>query len=652
MRRYIPEIRKIYRVGANIFLNFAAPPLLERVRPDNGHLNLAANIHSSLELEKLFKHIVANGGVSSLSLRDNALDSKDAKIIAHYLGNTGIRSLNLAFNNIDDEGVQALAGNLSNLTTLDLTDNKIGLSGARALLKSLCNNRSLQNVSLGDNDLFGENANLFSQDLLELLRSNRDLRRLNFEPMTTVPSKQDQEKIRDAARDNPRLEEILCKKQVGYPGNDESWKSAAMKRSSDYAPEVSINGSNAGLSAADVVNDYSVILLARMIRKIVADRSEITLDHNMIKSLEKASKERAEEILLRDLTKKEIQNFSAIWHGGFRQTRSQKLRDYGNESWEYLTKEKETKVPIEIAGEAGWRLVNLENAQELKEEGAALQHCVGGYGGLCISGESHILSLRKEGRPFATLELGMANSKVHIKQYHGARNSAPDESQQKVAQWFIDGVNNKTIPRLSTNGSRCSAGLVTRIGFDPFDDAKFREVISEFKNKILPSGKLKIPTLTRNFNEVFLGDIRLDDGIFGYQKGLALRSLRAEERTREEQIEEKFVGVAQTALNRIFGQNEKGAPIAKSSLIEGELFIFTDEKTAERLKSSLLKGQVEERDDGIKITGKLEEIRKVLADAGKQEKKARKTKDDSDLPSTTVRNPTLRSRDTGDLQRS
>ena len=655
MRKSVYEIRRIYRAGANLFFNFTAPLLLERFRPINGHLQLAANIHSHLELEKLFQHIAANGGVNSLSLRDNALGYKDMEIVARYLGNTGIRNLNLSLNKIDDEGVEILAGNLSKLRILDLTDNKIGLIGAQALLKSLHNNRFMQNLSLGGNSLFGVNAGLLSHSLLELMKSNRELRYLSLEPMPlpAVSSKQDLEEISGAASNNPWLEKILYAKQVGRSRKGESWSSVAMEASSDYVPEVSICGPGISTSTKDATNDYAIILLVRMIRKIVADKPEISLDSEMVKSLELAAKVHTEEVLLRDLTKKEIKNFSDIWHGGFRQTCSQKLRNYGNESWASLTKEKEIEVPIKVAEEEGWKLINLENAQELKEEGSALRHCVGGYSGRCISGQSHILSLRKDGQPFSTLELGMANGEVRIKQHLGVENSTPDKSQQKIVQWFVDGVNDKSIARPSYDVTKRNKGLVSLIGFDPFDDTKFREVVSEFKNKILPSNKLEIPALTRNFREVFLGEIRLDDGMFDYPKGLTLKSLRAEEeRTSEEKLKEKVVGIAQTSLNRIVGRNKSGAPVAKVSLIEGELFIFTDAETSEIIKSLLLKGQVEDRNDGLKIIGKPEEVRQFLAQAGKEERKARrKAKDDSDLPRTAVRSAALISHDTSDLQR-
>ena len=664
MRKAITELRKVYRAGANIFLNPFSAPVQERAYPVEGDLKLDAKIYSPRDLEELFKHISTNAGVSSLSLRDNVLTSKHAEIIAHYLEKTGIRNLNLSQNQLGDEGAQVLAGSISKLRGLDLSFNGIGLLGSKALLGALKGNKSMQTFFFSGNNPTGSDHDLFYRSLSDVIGENTRLQYLSFEPVLIAPSNQNLEELKKASRGSPMLEEILLRERVGYPASRGSWHSDPRDASPDYAPKISLQGSQLGSLAGDAIKDYSTILLVRMIRKVIAENPSATMRNLDIDYLEEAARAQTQEILLRGMSSDEIEKFSEIWHSPFRQAQSQKLRDYGNESWQRLLGEKTFPVPVDVAKEAGWELVCLENAQELKDEGSALNHCVGGYASKCISGGSNIFSLRKNGKPLSTIEIVTNRGKASIKQHYGYGNSRPEKSQSEIASWFVESINDRAFKIAEVDAEKRNKSLISRIGFDSFDDNKFREILSKFRNTILPSGELEIPTLTNNFEKGLLGEVAFDDGKFGYPRGLKVQSLVTEDRSAEDNLKVKVRGAIQTSLDRIFGKDQSGNSLAKSSLIDGELFIFTNKTLSADLKS-ILGNHVEERLDGLGITGNVKEVRESLTrkafeirEAQKLEKqkqkKEKRSKDESDLeiPRSIVENPALESRDDNDLNRA
>lgn len=663
MRRALTELRKAYRKGANIVLNPLSAPVQERAQPVRGDLKLAAKIYSTRDLEDLLKHISRKGGVSSLSLRDNAFTPDHAEILARYLEETGVKDLDLGLNQLGDEGVKVLVRGASNLRNLDLSFNEIGLSGSEAVLELMRDSRNMRVLCLGGNDVTGKEPDRFYRSLSEAISKNNRLQRLSFEPIPVVPSSGDRRKLKEAAQGNPFLEKALFRNRVGDPKTSESWHSQAREASPDYAPEISVQGPRLNL-VSDAIKDYSTILLVRMIRKIVADNPSATLDDEDIDYLEKNAQDQTREVLLRDMNGDEIKKFSDFWHTPFRQTQSQKLRDFGNESWQRLLGEKTFAVPVDVAKEKGWELVCLENAQELKEEGSALEHCVGGYADKCLSGRSNIFSVRKDGERRSTIEIAAKGGPAAMIQHYGHKNSKPDKLQQNIATWFVKSINDGTFKFAGVDLERRNNGLVSRLGFDPFDDNKFREVLGTFRDSILPSGKFEISLLTRNFNEGLLGKVEFDHGKFEYPRGLELGSTRADDRSPEDNLKVKVREAIQTSMNRIFGKDKSGNSLAKASLIDGRLLIFADKKVSADLKS-ILGNLVEERPDGLGITGNIKEVRESLTrkafemrDAQKLEKqkqrKELRSKDESDLemPKPTVENPGLGSRDDGGLNRN
>lgn len=644
-------------------MNAFSAPVYERAQPVEGNLKLDAQIYSPREIEQLFKHIVTNAGVGSLSLRDNVLTSKHAEIIAHYLEKTGIRNLNLAQNQLGDEGAQILAGSISKLRVLDLSFNGIGLLGSKALLGAMKGNKSMQNFFFSGNNPTEKDPDLFYRNLSDLIGENNRLRRLSFEPVLVAPSHQNLEQLKKALRGSPMLEEVLFRESVGSPASSVGWYGDSAEASSDYAPKISLQGSQLGSLASEVIKDYSTILLVRMIRKIVANDPSATVNSSDVDYLEQAARAQTEEILLQNLSGDEIEKFSKIWHGPFRQIQSQKLRDFGNEPWQRLLSDKTFAVPADVFKQAGWEIVCLENAQELKDEGAALNHCIGAYAKECISGNSHIFSLRRNGRSISTLEIAMKDGFASIDEHCGYENSEPDKLPSEIATWFVARINDKTFKIAEVDPAIRSKSLASRIGLDPFDDNKFRELLGKFRNTILPNGELEIPALRNNFEKGLLGEVVFDDGKFGYQRGLKVKSLVTEDRSVEDNLKLKLRGAMQTSLDRIFGKDQLGNSLAKSSFIDGELFIFANKTASSDLKS-ILGNLVEERLDGLRVSGNLREVRESLTKKAfemrevqkfekKKHKKKKGSREESDLemPRSVVKNPVLKSLEDNDLGR-
>lgn len=88
-------------------------------------------------------------------------------------------------------------------------------------------------------------------------------------------------------------------------------------------------------------------------------------------------------------------------------------------------------------------IVVLASAEDLVDEGTALDHCVGGYYVQCRTGSTQILSMRIGELRCATIELlvepveggGLA---IRLGQFKGHRNSKPERQQHEVLRAFLE----------------------------------------------------------------------------------------------------------------------------------------------------------------------------------------------------------------------
>jgi hypothetical protein len=82
----------------------------------------------------------------------------------------------------------------------------------------------------------------------------------------------------------------------------------------------------------------------------------------------------------------------------------------------------------------GWSVTELTTTAQLHEEGRAMYHCVGGYGGRCAQGFSAIVSVRYQGERRVTVEVEPRTGR--IAQVRGCYNRRPDKEEVYVtAAW-------------------------------------------------------------------------------------------------------------------------------------------------------------------------------------------------------------------------
>jgi hypothetical protein len=113
--------------------------------------------------------------ITSLDLSYNRIGPVGARALAATLNTTLITSLDLSNNNIGAEGARWLARNATRITRLNLDRNNIGPVGARYLAAAL-NTTRITSLYLTDNNIGAEGA----RSLAAALDNNRTLQRLGF----------------------------------------------------------------------------------------------------------------------------------------------------------------------------------------------------------------------------------------------------------------------------------------------------------------------------------------------------------------------------------------------------------------------------------------------------------------------------------------
>lgn len=96
-------------------------------------------------------------------------------------------------------------------------------------------------------------------------------------------------------------------------------------------------------------------------------------------------------------------------------------------------------------------IVALASAEDLVDEGTALDHCVGGYYAQCRTGATQILSLRIGAVRCATIELLVDPAQggglsIRLGQFKGHRNSKPDRQQHAALRTFLEALQARRHP--------------------------------------------------------------------------------------------------------------------------------------------------------------------------------------------------------------
>lgn len=594
-------------------------------------------------VEPIIRHKIP---VTSVNLSGNNLDSKAAESIALLLReNPQIEELDLSDNNLGDAGITkitaALKGN-DKLKSASFSNNNLGKRGGINALKNLETNPNLNYLDFGGerNAALTKNAfwffpNRFVIQLASTITQNLSLKKITLTP--NAPGFLSRTLITRSVTKNAFLESVDYQFKPA-PSNG-GWHS----RNQNFEDKTT-NPHSSGIH--DALVDYSTPLLIRLIQEISTRDPNFVFDETSFSDVSRAALKKTRQILLEGLSNKEIIALSNYWHSPTRQNISQKLRDYGDHRWPALFGEKEIPIPPNIAGQDGWKLITRTSPQELKDEGKNLEHCVGSYSKNCVSGHSHIVSVvDAKGKSVSTIEFRIVGTGLEVIQHKSRKNGEPNLASENSLNWLMAEVRAERIKIdfaeiRKVQQQKEGPTLEYRLGMDPLNKTKSDEVFSTFKNKMIPSGTLKIPRFTQNFSEVFLGEITV---AIPHQNTLPqeiiLPSLLKRDKTPDENLLNKLRSSLQTNANRIFGHsNDK--PVVKVSEEKKKIFLSSNEEAAMKNLEVLLAGKFERQHNRLLITGDPLEVRKILGNKAREVTNS-KQKGDAKTPSSVINNPEM-----------
>ena len=90
---------------------------------------------------------------------------------------------------------------------------------------------------------------------------------------------------------------------------------------------------------------------------------------------------------------------------------------------------------------AAFSITELTNALELTLEGNTMRHCVSSYAGYCLSGKSHIFSVKENEKHSSTLELRLRNKSWAVNTNLGYQNTHPDKNNTEAVAAFVAKLN-------------------------------------------------------------------------------------------------------------------------------------------------------------------------------------------------------------------
>jgi hypothetical protein len=137
----------------------------------------------------------------------------------------------------------------------------------------------------------------------------------------------------------------------------------------------------------------------------------------------------------------------------------------------------------------GVQLVPLTTSAELAEEGRVMRHCVGGYAQQCLSGGSHIFSVRDaKGLRLSTLQLVQRDRSVSVGQNFAFANGRASNLAVEAGCWLNAQINSGEI-RIDWDHFleqqrllQGRMGITEALGFNPEDSAVWNKAFCEFKD--------------------------------------------------------------------------------------------------------------------------------------------------------------------------
>lgn len=129
--------------------------------------------------------------------------------------------------------------------------------------------------------------------------------------------------------------------------------------------------------------------------------------------------------------------------------REERFGEYGETAFPVLTEA--------WTASNGLVVTPLRNAEDLRAEGEAMRHCVGGYTQRARSGSCHLYSVRKQdGERLSTVEIEGVNgddavtaaANLRMRQNRGVRNAKPSDEAESATKEFLRNVKSGDVPIL------------------------------------------------------------------------------------------------------------------------------------------------------------------------------------------------------------
>jgi len=439
----------------------------------------------------VFNIIESLGQVSEISLEAESTSyaHEDALELSKPCAN--LKSLELLNIPLGNKGAMSIMESCKSLESLNLGNCQINPSTVQKILEITTANELLKSLELSGLD-YSENPEWLEQ-LHGLIMNNSTLCKLNmqssrinvsdFSEYSYVFSPDYCNAFMNVLQNNPRLEMKIF--GIKYPNNTKN-------------------------QIEDAVKDYNLITFSRLLRQTLLDIPDYLFTNEILDYTQQKCLSITNDILLDKLSNEEILQFCTHWHSPFHQGISQKLRNYEGAKWAPLFGEEEIAVPDHVTSETqegGWKIATLTNSKQLKSEGKELQHCVGSYTTDCLSGKSHIISVRNpNGEAQSTIEFITNNQQVQLNRHYGPRNSEPSTISRNIADWIVQSYQNGDLKVNHHNLGTIkepSSPIVSYLGVNPFCPKEYDRIVSTFKKQMLPSGEYKIPQLSQNFNNLF-----------------------------------------------------------------------------------------------------------------------------------------------------
>ncbi len=384
-------------------------------------------------------------------------------------------------------------------------------------LKSICFDFSIfdDNASLAIVDAVAEKSSLARLSLVmhspefgasyvaKIIENNQNLQQLSVQNSAVLASAQDRKKILEVV-ENSRSLEVLDLSFLGAVDVEDFNRAIA---SNVFLTRISTVEDCENLQRNRLVQDFvqdlaKTFLGVRFLRMVQQNKQKLPEDFNF-EYLTESLATQVHKILREEFSAPQIIEIAKAWHKPFSQILVGKVKDYAGMSWPSLFgAKKEIEIPEEIFGKKGYKMVTLNNHDDLAHEALRLNHCVNSYTNKCFVENSHIISIRNEkGESVSCFELSAdyERRKLGLKQHKTFNDEIAGPRDMAASLWLLDQIDDGKIEidfsslekdkKMRTVSAPFVQGVknLQYIGFDALDDKKVRKVIRQYLTKVLPT---------------------------------------------------------------------------------------------------------------------------------------------------------------------